>query len=576
MNNQPHSPSQSSLTMQIAHAILAEAAQRPWLAALLARRADWLKELAQCLSNLTRHTRRFLRHALAAGMAMAALMAAFFWTSPARAGTITVDGTTCTLANAITTANTGTNTGGCTGGSSGADTIDLQTDVTLTAELPNITSEITIEGNSHTIQRDSGAAQFSVITIASDGNLTLKQATITGGTGSTGSYNYGGGIFITYGTALLQNCTLSGNNADYGAGVANQKGTLTVQSSTISGNTSKHGGAIYNYGATTNVENSTLSNNSATTQCGGAIQNSNNGTLTVDASTLSGNYAGMDGGGICNDSGTATIQSSTLSNNTAGSLGGGIDNHGTLELLSSAVTGNTAYTSGGGISNGSAGNIIVRNSTISGNSTTTFTGGGIYNWRGAITLENSTLSGNSANAFGGGVYLGGGSLTVKNSILALQSSGDDCGKSSAGGTITSQGYNIESATSCGFTGTGDQQNVTSGNLNLGALADNGGDTQTRALGSGSVAIDRIANGTNGCVSGVSMDQRGAVRADGSNRGGTACDVGAYEANSNQTPTAVKLRALTASTHSPTGVIAVLMAAITTLSTGWLSWRRKQT
>ncbi|MCP4167457.1 MAG: hypothetical protein GY759_16430, partial [Chloroflexi bacterium] len=78
---------------------------------------------------------------------------------------------------------------------------------------------------------------------------------------------------------------------------------------------------------------------------------------------------------------------------------------------------------------------------------------------------------------------------------------------------------IESSTSCGFTGIGDQQIVTD-TLKLQPLADNGGDTLTMALDSGSVAIDR------GECS-LAKDQRGVDRPQG---GG--CDVGAYERSSN--------------------------------------------
>ena len=47
--------------------------------------------------------------------------------SPAQAATITVDGTTCTLADAITAANNDTATGGCSAGS-GVDTLTLTAD----------------------------------------------------------------------------------------------------------------------------------------------------------------------------------------------------------------------------------------------------------------------------------------------------------------------------------------------------------------------------------------------------------------------------------------------------------------
>ena len=50
----------------------------------------------------------------------------------------------CTLANAITAANTDAVSGGCAAGS-GPDTINITSDITLTADLPQITSSITLK-----------------------------------------------------------------------------------------------------------------------------------------------------------------------------------------------------------------------------------------------------------------------------------------------------------------------------------------------------------------------------------------------------------------------------------------------
>ena len=60
------------------------------------------------------------------------------------------------------------------------------------------------------------------------------------------------------------------------------------------------------------------------------------------------------------------------------------------------------------------------------------------------------------------------------------------------------------------------------------LANNGGLTKTSALQSGSAAIDYIPDGVNGCVGGVTTDQRDGFRAGGTHHGGSACDIGAYE------------------------------------------------
>jgi hypothetical protein len=283
----------------------------------------------------------------------------------------------------------------------------------------------------------------------------------------------------------------------------NSGGNLILNSATISGGSRPGGGG------------------------GGGIYNQ--GTLTVQNSTISGNSADSARGGGINNYGTMTMQNSTLSGNSAGARGGGIQNWGTLTVSSSTLSGNSATLVGGGIAN--AGTLTMQNSTLFGNSADT--GGGISN-QSTLTVSNSTLSGGSASSGGGGIHNLSNVVTVQNSIVAMQAAGvADC--SIGSGTLTSLGYNIESGTSCGFTGTGDQQSVSSASLALGALANNGGPTQTRALGFGSVALDHIPVGAleaNGCGVTVTTDQRGLPRAAGAGAGGSACDVGAYEA---QTP-----------------------------------------
>ena len=106
----------------------------------------------------------------------------------------------------------------------------------------------------------------------------------------------------------------------------------------------------------------------------------------------------------------------------------------------------------------------------------------------------------------------------------------------------------------------DKENVTSGDLNLQGLAPNGGPTKTMALASPSPAIDAIPLNKNGCTLDTSVDQRGAVRASGMDRGGAGCDIGAFEYGSNQTPTVVSLKSLTAAAHPAQGLLIGLGAA----------------
>lgn len=113
-----------------------------------------------------------------------------------------VEGTTCTLVDAITAANNDAPTGGCTAGS-GADTILLgvpadgptgsssfflstvNNNTYGPTGLPVITSEITIGSliGRSTIARDfnPGAPEFRILAVGDTGNLTLQSTNVQGG-----------------------------------------------------------------------------------------------------------------------------------------------------------------------------------------------------------------------------------------------------------------------------------------------------------------------------------------------------------------------------------------------------------
>ena len=260
------------------------------------------------------------------------------------------------------------------------------------------------------------------------------------------------------------------------------------------------------------INQATLQNGAATS--GGAITNS--GTLVVNTSTISGNTATEDGGGISHNGGTLTITNSTLSNNTA-TYGGGIGNYGTATVINSTFSGNSASGDGGGIENKRT--LTVVNSTFSGNSAPV--GGGIENDFN-LTMTNSTFSGNS----GSGLYIGFGTAHLAGNIFADGASGNNC---SNNGTLTDNGYNLSDDGTCTGGGTGSATNAT---LNLGALADNGGSTQTHLPGAGSDAVGVIPNGTTISNNGTSWtcdqsatDQRGESRPINS---GDSCSAGAVE------------------------------------------------
>ncbi len=268
---------------------------------------------------------------------------------------------------------------------------------------------------------------------------------------------------------------------------------------------------------------------------GGGIYN-HAGTLTLNRSVVSGNSAGDagGGGGIYNNQGTVTLNSTTVSGNTA-DYGGGIYSYryytsiGVLTLNYSTVSGNWA-SKGGGISN-NKGTVTLNNSTISSNTANVDGGGGIYTLYGTVTLNHADITFNDTDlGNGGGINNAASTVTIQNTIIAgnYDTGGEapDCS-----GTLTSQDYNlIQDITGCTVAGT-TTHNITGQAALLVTLADNGGPTFTHALQSTSPAIDQIPNGSNSCAAGSSIDQRGAVRADGAGRGGSGCDMGPYEFDS---------------------------------------------
>jgi hypothetical protein len=155
---------------------------------------------------------------------------------------------------------------------------------------------------------------------------------------------------------------------------------------TVSGN---HVSRVFNIANfTVAISGLTIANGQVMNGFGGGIFNY--GTLTVTASTFSGNSADH-GGGIENEA-TLSITTSTFTNNSA-HYGGGIENEGTLIVLGSAFSSNGSSVVEVGSAIVNDGTLFVTDSTFSDNASATF-GGGIANF-GILTITGSTFSGNT-------------------------------------------------------------------------------------------------------------------------------------------------------------------------------------
>jgi len=431
----------------------------------------------------------------------------------AQAADITVDETTCTLADAITSANSDADTGNCVAsGAYGDDTIALQTDITLGAALPEISSTITIEGNGYTI--DGNGGNFSVLAISKDGDLTLNETTVTGSTGSGISCSPSVELSLTnaFSSVTVNSSTISGNGGSgiYSSATSGGFNTLlrasysvTVNSSTISGNGGSGISSIPNsYPSSVTVNSSTISGNGGSGISSSAFRASS--SVTVNSSTISGNG---ESGISCSSS--SSYSSSSYSITVKNSTISGNDGSG-IFCSSPADYSNPRFSA-------SSFSITVNSSTISGNG-----GSGIFSSSGVTTLTNlsSSFTVKSSTISGNGKTDSGTANEIYIRWLGSTNKADASNVFGHSGETNAEAFSsFFKPGASDLTATSDGALPTALTAILGPLVNNGGPTLTHALVAGSPAIDRDAT----CSIGLTEDQRGYPRPIGD-----GCDAGAVE------------------------------------------------
>jgi hypothetical protein len=437
----------------------------------------------------------------------------------------------------------------------------------------DVTDDLTITGDGQATTIVDGNDMERVFDITPNVTATISGVTIRNGTASDGAFSTaGGGVRVgaeqktsapAYlpppgpATLTLNDVTLSANAADDGSGIATDHdgsmltmnrvsildniapgggsegggvnsrfgGTTTINSSLIKGNKAASGGGVTEDFGTVNINDSTVTENETLPNGqGGGVSETGGGTVTVTRSVVSKNASEEGGGVVMDGGGTLNVVDSTISENkTMGGTfldGGGVlkDTNGDVNISGSTIVGNTSGSQGGGIEDiGGGGAINVTNSTITGNHAAD-RGGGIHTFgAGTINLTNVTMRDNLSDTGAeeidncNDIPMCGSTphtINVTNTIVA--SGGVNCT-----GPITSGGHNIDSGSTCGFAAGGDKPGT---DPLLGALANNGGSTQTFAELDGSPAID--AGEPANCPA---TDQRGVGRPVG-----PTCDIGAFE------------------------------------------------
>lgn len=390
-------------------------------------------------------------------------------------------GASCSLLQAIESANTNVAVGGCVAGAAGPDTITVTTDVFLSAVdngsngLPVITEDLVITSAgpdvTRIIMRDAavGVPEFRIMEIGTAAvapavtlsGLRMSNGRVTGPVAATG-----GCIFLRNGSltlvdSILQECVAQG--ADNAGGVgANAKG-----------------GAIYAVSGSMSITNSSFSLNSATAgeattsgfrggmAEGGAIHASGLTSFVLENTTVDSNFAlggaGVSLGGVAKGGGivfygdTGSITASTFSANAAaggaasdgtsgGSFGGAIVvQAATLTLTDTDLAFNVAngqasplglggYAYGGALY-ASGSTVDIAESDVSGNratggpgSSSAFDGiargGGLYLLDTTATIDHGSVDSNSisgANARGAGIAILQNTSAAADSVLITHS-----------------------------------------------------------------------------------------------------------------------------------------------------------
>lgn len=397
----------------------------------------------------------------------------------------------------------------------------------------------------------------------------------------------GGGMYLgTSGSLIADEGSVISDNesaANGGGGVSGGIGAISLTDTQVIGNRALGGiagnGGGIETGGPVEIHGGVFSGNEAA-RSGGAISQQSAGPaqVLIDGGARIGtpadpNTATLTGGGIHIQDGNLALDGARVEGNEVNTpvtvntyRGGGISigNDSNVTISDSRIAGNSvtgigaAGASGGGIGIGIGSNpVTISDSVIAGNSITSVTtsafGSGLYVENGGGTnltnvtvtdnssagadtatgaisamtgstvgLTHVTVAGNHSTAGTPGLFTNA-TITVRNSIVAEGGLPvEEC--SVAGGTIISQGYNVDQGTTCGFLSSEPVDTSIQGtDPQLGLFADNDADglPESLALAMGSPAVGLIPNGV--CT--VSSDIRGYERPQPA---GGACDAGSYE------------------------------------------------
>jgi hypothetical protein len=289
---------------------------------------------------------------------------------------------------------------------------------------------------------------------------------------------------------------------------------------------------------------------------GGAINVEDDGLIVRNSTIVNNVNCFQAGGGFSSIGNDFSIVNSTVTGNVAfvgGGIAGGIDGISEISLTNSTVSGNMAGVAGAGILIGEGFVNLVYTDVVSNLNFVdeppacveleerSQDAQDVWSQGGTPVTPANILIGNVGPFGDVGAQQVDSHLTTFASVIADPLNGVNCGVFVGGEEVdplantVSHGYNFSDDATCGLTGTGDRESA--GDPQIGALASNGGPTQTRLPADTSPLIDGVpldqcqADG----AAGVTTDQRGITRPQQQ-----GCDIGSVEVEAPAPEAAVEI------------------------------------
>ncbi|KAL1496055.1 hypothetical protein AB1Y20_014684 [Prymnesium parvum] len=236
---------------------------------------------------------------------------------------------------------------------------------------------------------------------------------------------YGGHVYMWGGSFIAEDATLRGGSAESGGCIylfASHSSSLVRLRDTVAEHhtASIHGGLIYVSGGDSLVEfvDSTLVHSSAA-QDGGTIWMSS-GIMVATATSILQSSAGQSGGVLTISGGTALISSgSKLLGSNAFRYGGAVSiSGGSVTLNSSQIRDSSTSDDGGAIA--STGGLVLVTKSIISDSFCEWLGAAFRMRGGVVNVKNSKIT-RSTGSWGGAVSIAGGTMTISDNSLVVDS-----------------------------------------------------------------------------------------------------------------------------------------------------------